>query len=94
MIFVVVVAVFVAHVSEGCINNFKKKKKKKKVKYLSPMLEGEGSIPVRDVGFPPLICDTDLLSGFFSGYSGLLPASLVVLATCTRRRIRRDQLQF
>ena len=26
---------------------------------LSPMLEGEGSIPVRDVGFSPLICDTD-----------------------------------
>ena len=26
---------------------------------LSPMLEGEGSIPVRDVGFSPLICDID-----------------------------------
>ena len=26
---------------------------------LSPMLEGEGSIPIRDVGFSPLICDTD-----------------------------------
>ena len=26
---------------------------------LSPMLEGEGSIPVRDVGFSPVICDTD-----------------------------------
>ena len=26
---------------------------------LSPMLEGEGSIPVRDIGFSPLICDTD-----------------------------------
>ena len=26
---------------------------------LSPMLEGEGSIPVRDVAFSPLIYDTD-----------------------------------
>ena len=26
---------------------------------LSPMLEGEDLIPVRDVGFSPLICDTD-----------------------------------
>ena len=25
----------------------------------SQMLEGEGSIPVRDVGFPPLICNID-----------------------------------
>ena len=26
---------------------------------LSPMLEGGGSIPIQDVGFSPLICDTD-----------------------------------
>ena len=26
---------------------------------LSPMSEGEGSIPVWDVGFSPLMCDTD-----------------------------------
>ena len=29
----------------------------------SPMLEGECSIPVRDVGFSPLLCDTDLRAG-------------------------------
>ena len=26
---------------------------------LSPMLEGEGSIPIRGVRFSPLMCDTD-----------------------------------
>ena len=46
---------------------------------LSPMLEGEGSIPVRDVGFSPLIIInmSNRLAGVFSGYSGLLPLSQV-----------------
>ena len=31
---------------------------------LSPILEGEGSIPIRDIGFSPHICDTDsVISG-------------------------------
>ena len=37
---------------------------------LSPMLEGEGSIPIRDVGFSQLMRDTDKWAGcrgFFQG---------------------------
>ena len=45
---------------------------------LSPMLEGEGSSPVRDFGLsPPIICDTDWLAGclgFSLGYPVCSPS--------------------